>query len=301
MKRLFEGQALSKGLKLVIKIDKLTAGLANPNSNNATFSKGFANGNGTNGNSQVKKFSSYMPIKDRRRSHRYRLTSLQNDFIKQDLLRLQQVMANLISNSIKYSTRGVIQIKGESFISVEGKRMFKVKVRDQGIGIKDTSLIGQMFSQLQLKDNVNQNGIGFGLTISKMIMQKLGGTLVIESNKKNSMFGARPEDQRGLTVIITFPDLTPPDQIQTPLNEFEQSIDYDEEEQVNLVGSDLCNTIQFGANHILRSPTNANTKGTPAFNSSNFTSSLLQNQQKQQQNKLIDTNNQAIIEELLLS
>lgn len=62
-------------------------------------------------------------------------------------------------------------------LTTEGIKMHKIKVRDQGIGIKDPSLIGQLFKQLDLKDNVNQNGIGFGLTISKMIIEKLGGSL----------------------------------------------------------------------------------------------------------------------------
>jgi hypothetical protein len=30
--------------------------------------------------------------------------------------------------------------------------------------------MGKLFQQLELKDNVNQNGIGFGLTISKMLL-----------------------------------------------------------------------------------------------------------------------------------
>ena len=53
----------------------------------------------------------------------------------------------------------------------------EITVRDQGIGLKDPGCIGKMFNMLDVKDNVNQNGIGFGLTISKMIVEQLGGTL----------------------------------------------------------------------------------------------------------------------------
>ena len=50
---------------------------------------------------------------------------------------------------------------------------------DEGIGIQDINLLGRMFMKLEVKDNVNQNGIGFGLTISKMIIEHLGGSLKI--------------------------------------------------------------------------------------------------------------------------
>jgi C4-dicarboxylate-specific signal transduction histidine kinase len=53
----------------------------------------------------------------------------------------------------------------------------EITVRDQGIGLKDPGCIGKMFNLLDVKDNVNQNGIGFGLTISKIIVEQLGGTL----------------------------------------------------------------------------------------------------------------------------
>jgi K+-sensing histidine kinase KdpD len=56
-------------------------------------------------------------------------------------------------------------------------RTLEITVRDQGIGLKDPGCIGKMFNMLDVKDNVNQNGIGFGLTISKMIVEQLSGTL----------------------------------------------------------------------------------------------------------------------------
>lgn len=97
-------------------------------------------------------------------------------------------MANIMSNAIKYSHKGVIKLIAKTFENYNGERRFMIKVKDQGIGIKDVSQIGQMFKQLEIKDNVNQNGIGFGLTISKMIIEKLGGTLMIKSNRKKSYF-----------------------------------------------------------------------------------------------------------------
>lgn len=45
-------------------------------------------------------------------------------------------------------------------------------------------MIGKMFKQLNVKDNVNQNGIGFGLTISKMIIEQLGGRLKINNHSE---------------------------------------------------------------------------------------------------------------------
>ena len=50
-------------------------------------------------------------------------------------------------------------------------KMLEIRVRDQGIGLKNPDDIGKMFNKLDVKDNVNQNGIGFGLTISKMIVE----------------------------------------------------------------------------------------------------------------------------------
>lgn len=67
-----------------------------------------------------------------------------------------------------------------------------------------------MFKQLDVKDNVNQNGIGFGLTISKMIIEKLGGCIKIKNNSCKTLNTDRStntatfkkEPAAGLTVEI---------------------------------------------------------------------------------------------------
>jgi signal transduction histidine kinase len=62
-------------------------------------------------------------------------------------------------------------------VSDEKREIVEITVRDHGIGLKHPENIGKMFTQLDVKDNVNQNGIGFGLTISKLLVEKLGGSI----------------------------------------------------------------------------------------------------------------------------
>ena len=40
-----------------------------------------------------------------------------------------------------------------------------------------------MFQQLEIKNNVNQNGIGFGLAISKILVEQMQGKIHIQNNK----------------------------------------------------------------------------------------------------------------------
>lgn len=116
-----------------------------------------------------------------------------------DKQRLEQILCNLIQNSIKYSYDGIIfirarcvtalvyedQLLNDSNSSSSIMKILEITVRDQGIGLKDPGIIGKMFTQLDIKDNVNQNGIGFGLTISKMLVEQLGGTISFVNHTKN--------------------------------------------------------------------------------------------------------------------
>ncbi len=57
------------------------------------------------------------------------------------------------------------------------------KVIDTGTGIReeDKGKLFQFFGKLQETNNINQSGMGLGLTISKLIIQKLGGEISFES------------------------------------------------------------------------------------------------------------------------
>ncbi|WP_299110393.1 ATP-binding protein [uncultured Winogradskyella sp.] len=95
-----------------------------------------------------------------------------------DERRIEQVLLNLISNAIKFSDQGTILIK----VGVEGE--FAVtQVIDEGLGIakEDIVKLFQPFVQLEGGLNRKHEGTGLGLTISKSLIEKLGGTIMVES------------------------------------------------------------------------------------------------------------------------
>ena len=68
-----------------------------------------------------------------------------------DPQRLKQVLINLLRNSVKFTTRGVIKISGAvEHCSESGKKILVLKVYDTGIGIKeaDLSTLFQIFGKL---------------------------------------------------------------------------------------------------------------------------------------------------------
>jgi len=76
-----------------------------------------------------------------------------------------------MNNAVKYTFNGTVMVTVEVIQSNE----LKVVIKDSGKGIEKMSLIGQWFGNLNIVENVNQNGIGFGISISKKLIEKLGG------------------------------------------------------------------------------------------------------------------------------
>lgn len=94
-----------------------------------------------------------------------------------DRNRLMTILNNLISNSIKYRHPAR---NPEIHVSVEvGKELVILKIRDNGIGIKDYHL-GKIFDMFY-RTSDHSTGSGLGLYIVKETIKKLGGSIEVES------------------------------------------------------------------------------------------------------------------------
>jgi signal transduction histidine kinase len=110
-----------------------------------------------------------------------------------DSNRVQQVLDNLISNAIKYTQKGEIEI-GCSIITENNREFIKIYVKDSGIGISEKlgNIVFERFRQVE--EGRYHEGAGLGLSISKGIVNLLGGKIWFES-----------EENRGSTFYFTIP------------------------------------------------------------------------------------------------
>jgi len=97
-----------------------------------------------------------------------------------DTTRLWQVLFNLVGNAIKFTENGGVSILVEP--AAETGRV-AIAVRDTGIGIAadDHGRIFQEFEQADVGLTRKFDGIGLGLTISKRIVERMGGTIDVAS------------------------------------------------------------------------------------------------------------------------
>jgi signal transduction histidine kinase len=101
-------------------------------------------------------------------------------FVMADDLRLRQVLLNLVSNALKYSSAGSdIAITAEMH-----EDEVTVRVRDYGLGVPpgDQQRLFERFVRLDRDMNSPVRGAGLGLYISKQLIQAMGGRIWVESN-----------------------------------------------------------------------------------------------------------------------
>ncbi|MEZ8367311.1 two-component sensor histidine kinase BarA [Vibrio cyclitrophicus 1F53] len=100
-----------------------------------------------------------------------------------DPLRIQQILTNLVGNSIKFTERGNIDISVELRSQTEDSIELQFMVRDTGIGISERqqAQLFQAFSQADASISRRYGGTGLGLVITQKLVSQMGGEISLTS------------------------------------------------------------------------------------------------------------------------
>ncbi|MDR3542803.1 MAG: ATP-binding protein [Desulfosporosinus sp.] len=105
--------------------------------------------------------------------------------------RLKQILNNLINNALKFTEHGEVTLSVEELTSTDETVELKFSISDSGIGIseQEQAKLFRNFSQVDGSITRKYGGAGLGLVISKQLVQMMGGTIMVESQKgKGSRF-----------------------------------------------------------------------------------------------------------------
>ncbi|KGM07156.1 hypothetical protein LP43_0764 [Methylophaga thiooxydans] len=98
---------------------------------------------------------------------------------------LRQVLINLMGNAIKFTDSGTVKllIKQSDTATIPNKMKVRFEVKDSGIGISDEHIgkIFENFTQVDTGNSVKYQGTGLGTTISKQLVELMGGEIGVES------------------------------------------------------------------------------------------------------------------------
>ena len=99
-----------------------------------------------------------------------------------DHTRVQQVILNILTNSVKYTRQGFIDFRVSCIVNGEICRLI-ISVEDSGIGIKQENIskLFSKFERLDLDKNITIEGTGLGLAITKKLIELMQGTIVVQS------------------------------------------------------------------------------------------------------------------------
>ena len=102
-----------------------------------------------------------------------------------DPLRMGQVLKNLITNAMKFTERGAVEVRVSNCTLTSGDPGLRFEVIDTGIGIDPTAVhrIFEAFSQADNSTTRRFGGTGLGLTISRRLALAMGGDLRVVSHR----------------------------------------------------------------------------------------------------------------------
>jgi PAS domain S-box-containing protein len=104
--------------------------------------------------------------------------------LNSDRARLQQILNNLLTNALKFTEKGQVQLTASLLpADQDGRQMLQLQVRDSGIGIaKDQQeRIFQAFQQIDGSISRHYGGTGLGLAITRQLVEVLGGQVMVNS------------------------------------------------------------------------------------------------------------------------
>jgi signal transduction histidine kinase/ActR/RegA family two-component response regulator len=113
--------------------------------------------------------------------------------VQVDDMRLRQILTNLISNAVKFTSQGEISLKLE-YEDVNGQHFFVFKVKDTGVGIEEDKLnmIFQRFKQEDGSITRVYGGTGLGLSICQELVELMNGYIYVDSKKgEGSVFSVK--------------------------------------------------------------------------------------------------------------
>jgi PAS domain S-box-containing protein len=124
-----------------------------------------------------------------------------------DAVRLDQVLINLVSNALKFTSKGWVEVSAELKSIAEKRCIIQFKVEDTGIGIPKDKLdmVFQSFTQASSDTTRKYGGTGLGLTIVDQLVKLMGGTLHLKSNEgTGTLFSFTLEFEQGNKDDIIF-------------------------------------------------------------------------------------------------
>jgi len=154
-------------------------------------------------------------------------------FFKGDEMRIKQVIINLVGNAIKFTNQGGVTVQiskpdeqtlppeyqpNQNTQAIQNAIVLLFSIKDTGIGIpKDRqNIIFEAFQQSDYSITKQYGGSGLGLSISKKLVEKMGGCIWVQSEEqKGSTFyftlclsEASEEDIKNASKIISFEEAT---------------------------------------------------------------------------------------------
>lgn len=104
-------------------------------------------------------------------------------YLHGDDSRLRQILINLLGNAIKFTHAGGVTVRVRNRQAAKGGANLVIEVEDTGIGIPEDKLehIFERFAQADASTTREFGGTGLGLTISRMLIEAMGGTIKVRS------------------------------------------------------------------------------------------------------------------------